>query len=320
MSSAGIGPNDFISLVKDAMVKMYDDLPAGDPDDANRRPADFYGRHIPKATIKDYIKRILYYTQQSISYYEHKIEVATGANQLHATDPKKATELLAVCIATYLTRLQMKGIVLDRWNIHRLLLGAFILAYKTQMDYKLDMEWIGKVGGVSLAQANEIELSFLKLLNWKVHLNPEQIKATAIDVLKLDPAVAEDLLTYRYEVHDAVMGAPITERINLDSTVVEPKSVNNATTHSVTRQQQPQQQPQTQPQEPQQEQQQQQPPQQQPQPNPNDKRCLPPMFAAFANRLSGMFTRGPDGDQKTDGASDPNNPQPGPNGTHKNKS
>merc|ERR1719210_928765 len=62
---------------------------------------------------------------------------------------------------------------IDSRNIHKLLLSSVVLATKyLDDDYCLNSHF-AEIGGVKLLELNKLELSFLQLIQWKLHVQPD---------------------------------------------------------------------------------------------------------------------------------------------------
>ena len=71
----------------------------------------------------------------------------------------------------YIDRLITKRrIVLDQLNVHRLLVTSVMLAAKFFDDHYLDNQHYAAVGGVPKAEMNVLELEFLFLLEFNLHV------------------------------------------------------------------------------------------------------------------------------------------------------
>merc|ERR1719266_689595 len=62
---------------------------------------------------------------------------------------------------------------IDSLNIHKLLLSSVVLATKyLDDDYFLNSHF-AEIGGVKLPELNKLELSFLQLIQWRLHVLPD---------------------------------------------------------------------------------------------------------------------------------------------------
>ncbi|EKX43970.1 hypothetical protein GUITHDRAFT_39669, partial [Guillardia theta CCMP2712] len=76
----------------------------------------------------------------------------------------------------YLERLKRRApdIFLNSHNWQRLILVSMMLATKTFDDkYYSNKVW-GKIGGITTAELNNLELEFLNLMGWRMQLNRDE--------------------------------------------------------------------------------------------------------------------------------------------------
>jgi hypothetical protein len=76
-----------------------------------------------------------------------------------------------VLALVYVDRLhQLQGVALSPLNVHRVLLTSVVLAAKFFDDHYFNNAYYAKVGGVPGAEMNELELEFLLLVNFSLHV------------------------------------------------------------------------------------------------------------------------------------------------------
>lgn len=68
------------------------------------------------------------------------------------------------------------GLILNPYNIHRIILGCLLLAIKYNEDIYFTNEQYAKVGGVSLKELNCLEDSSIQLLNYNLYLSDDIYK------------------------------------------------------------------------------------------------------------------------------------------------
>lgn len=103
-----------------------------------------------------------------------------------------SSECFVIC-AAYLDRLDRRhpGIT-DMLSCHRLLLCSLMLAVKFHDDEHYVNSFYAEVGGVSLAELNALELVMMRLLDFRLHMFPEDfevyrallVKAAVLDTTK----------------------------------------------------------------------------------------------------------------------------------------
>ena len=76
----------------------------------------------------------------------------------------------------YLERVAEKGVDLgiNSLSVHRLLLTAVLLAIKYLEDVLYDNAHFAIVGGLDVQELNMLELDMLKVLNFRLHISPEE--------------------------------------------------------------------------------------------------------------------------------------------------
>ncbi|EFJ42348.1 cyclin [Volvox carteri f. nagariensis] len=62
-------------------------------------------------------------------------------------------------------------------NVHRLLLSGVMLAAKLTDDHYFNNAFYGRVGGVSVQEMNRLELEMLRLLDYRLHVPWEELRA-----------------------------------------------------------------------------------------------------------------------------------------------
>lgn len=108
----------------------------------------FISKKIPAISIKDYIERLLKHS--------------------------KVFNEIIIIILIYLDTICAKNkINLDYYNIHKLILAAFIVAIKFHEDDVYSMNFYAKLGGLTIREALNLEYEFLSLLDFKLFINPK---------------------------------------------------------------------------------------------------------------------------------------------------
>ena len=106
----------------------------------------FISRKIPKISIKDFIDRLLKYSK---TFHE-----------------------IAVIIFIYIDKICNKHkINLNYYNIHKLILAAFIVAIKFHEDEYYSMNYYAKLGGISNKEAIKLEYEFISLIDFKLFVD-----------------------------------------------------------------------------------------------------------------------------------------------------
>lgn len=80
-----------------------------------------------------------------------------------------------VSMLIYIDRLQSNcpELLLSEMNCHRIIMGALVLAIKYLDDEVFSNSHYARVGGVTPQEMNQLEITLLELLNWNLHVSPE---------------------------------------------------------------------------------------------------------------------------------------------------
>jgi len=144
------GLDDVIAAVEDVLQCSdasftYEDAPV--------RSHMFFARKIPPVSAKDYILRLHWYSRCSESALVIALIYLEQALSSYRKD----------CPAFQYTR----------QNIHRYLIAALLSAIKTQEDIPDLNSFYAIVAGITLAELNALEISFLKELGWSTFVDPK---------------------------------------------------------------------------------------------------------------------------------------------------
>eukprot|EP01062_Namystynia_karyoxenos_P082136 TRINITY_DN9193_c0_g1_i1.p1 TRINITY_DN9193_c0_g1~~TRINITY_DN9193_c0_g1_i1.p1 ORF type:complete len:255 (+),score=50.62 TRINITY_DN9193_c0_g1_i1:81-767(+) len=70
--------------------------------------------------------------------------------------------------AIYVRRMrEMSGLALTSFNVHRILITALVIMVKYNSDVHYCNTWYARVGGIPLAEMNQMEAAFLQAMNWE---------------------------------------------------------------------------------------------------------------------------------------------------------
>ncbi|OWZ03480.1 hypothetical protein PHMEG_00024782 [Phytophthora megakarya] len=79
-----------------------------------------------------------------------------------------------VLALVYIDRLhQMQGFVLTELNVHRVVITSVVLSAKFFDDHYFNNAYYAKVGGVPCPEMNELEVEYLLLINFSLHVSSE---------------------------------------------------------------------------------------------------------------------------------------------------
>ena len=105
----------------------------------------FTGRTLPKINLKDFINRIIAYTE---------IEKNT-----------------LICSLIYLDEIDKKKPITE-FNIHRIFFSAVLISIKYNEDDIFKNDYYAKIAGVTLNEINKMESTFISLLDFNLYINP----------------------------------------------------------------------------------------------------------------------------------------------------
>ncbi|XP_019446963.1 PREDICTED: cyclin-U2-1-like [Lupinus angustifolius] len=107
----------------------------------------FDSKEIPDMTIESYLERIFKYTRAGPSVY--------------------------VVAYVYIDRFchNNPGFWINATNVHRLLITTIMVASKYVEDMNYRNSYFAKVGGLTTKELNELELEFLFMMGFKLHVN-----------------------------------------------------------------------------------------------------------------------------------------------------
>ncbi|ETV81329.1 hypothetical protein H257_05876 [Aphanomyces astaci] len=132
-----------LSVVLEGMVHPADSIPVG-----YLRRTKFEAFRAPQISILDYLVRIHTYASCSPECF--------------------------VLALVYIDRLhQMQGFVMTDLNVHRVIITSIVLAAKFFDDHYFNNAYYAKVGGVPCTEMNELEVEFLLLTNFTLHVSTD---------------------------------------------------------------------------------------------------------------------------------------------------
>ena len=106
----------------------------------------FSSNSIPNISINDYLKRIQTYSE---------IE--------------KSTLIIALILIDHTCK--KSGLILNYYNIHRVLFGSILISIKYNEDTYYDNKFYSEIAGVKLKELKLIEYAFLELNDFNVFIN-----------------------------------------------------------------------------------------------------------------------------------------------------
>ena len=120
----------------------------------------FTNMYIPSISIKDYLLRLSKYS--------------------------KINESTIILILIYIDRIcNRNNFILTYYNIHKLILAAFVLAIKYNEDNYYSMIFYSKIGGVTLSELNNLEYEYLILINYNLFIQTNLFDKYYNDIMSL---------------------------------------------------------------------------------------------------------------------------------------
>ena len=117
----------------------------------------FHALRAPSISIYDYVERIFKYAACSSECF--------------------------VLALIYVDRIiQRQGFVINSLNVHRVVITSIMLAAKFFDDHYFKNGFYAKVGGVPCNEMNSLEVEFLFLLNFSLHVPPETYKKYYVEL------------------------------------------------------------------------------------------------------------------------------------------
>jgi len=140
--------NYIINIINDSQVIKYD----------NYKMYHLTCKYIPKLSIENYIRQILY----SGIIHKNNIDGAI---------------LYTINMLKYL---KLKNISLNSYNCHRIILTLLMLSSKIHEEYIYSNSHWAKISGTTTKDINIMELAILEVLNYDLHIIISQEKAISI--------------------------------------------------------------------------------------------------------------------------------------------
>ena len=156
---------DLLEMMSSLLTKIIhtnDNLGAENKIDVSIKPSSrnidptllFRGQNIPKLPINKYLQRAHHYCATSNDVY---LSLLVYFDRLSQPDRDPETN----------EQIGLPKLILDSYNIHRLIITAFTVATKFSQDIYFTNKRYAKVGGISDNELNKLELVFLDLLSWE---------------------------------------------------------------------------------------------------------------------------------------------------------
>jgi len=165
-----------IELISDLLVKICEENKIK-KSNKNYLLKSFTCKNIPSISIKDYFLRL----------------------SKHA----KVNESTIILILIYIDRIcNMNHFILTYYNIHKLILAAFILAIKYNEENYYSMIYYSKIGGVSVTELNILEYEYLILIRYKLFVQQKLFDKYYNDLMSLKDESEDDENEEEYEEYE----------------------------------------------------------------------------------------------------------------------
>mmetsp|Transcript_18434 Transcript_18434/g.25524 ORF Transcript_18434/g.25524 Transcript_18434/m.25524 type:complete len:215 (-) Transcript_18434:83-727(-) len=176
-----------LSTVLSRLIEINDQAP-----ESNLRTTRFHSVSVPDIPLQKYLKRISRYTDCNVE--------------------------TLVCAVMYLLRVSRRSeIMITSLSVHRLLITSIVIAMKYVEDECFTNRYMAKVGGVSLVELNRLEVSFLKKLDFSLHIAPENFEQFCTEICRLDAQIMMEEISARLppvEITTPLHELPETRREN----------------------------------------------------------------------------------------------------------
>lgn len=144
----------------------------------------FYGKYPPKITVEEYLFRIqtycpttndiyisllVYFDKISKRCHDYTIRNDNDHSILHNNNNNNHN-------INNTSSKQSQTFVMDSYNIHRLLLAGITVGTKFSSDFFYSNSRYARVGGISLSEINNLELTFMMLLDFKLTVQIEELQ------------------------------------------------------------------------------------------------------------------------------------------------
>ena len=93
----------------------------------------------------------------------------------------------------------MNHFILTYYNIHKLILAAFVLAIKYNEDNYYSMVYYSKIGGVPVAELNKLEFEYLILIGFRLFVHTQLFEKYYNDLMSLKDDSDEEDYDEEYE-------------------------------------------------------------------------------------------------------------------------
>ncbi|CEP17459.1 hypothetical protein [Parasitella parasitica] len=185
---------DIVADLLDSIIETNDRLISN-----NATVTHFHSRTIPNIAVRPYLVRILKFTPFS-------------------------NEVL-LCLLIYFDRMvkfKKTRYAVNSYTVHRLLITGIVVASKFTSDVFYPNSRYAKVGGIPLCELNQLELEFLFLCNFDLHVKLEDMQAYGDQLLQHALINQQPMLSPVAEVTSLSVSSPPLSPPNTDSPYLSP--------------------------------------------------------------------------------------------------
>jgi hypothetical protein len=191
----GIAGVSVVKVLSSVLERMIDQSRHCDGAQAQSALSKFQSSSVPGISVVDYLQRISSFAKCSDSCF--------------------------IVALVYLDRLiESRRVALTVLNVYRLMITTVLVAAKMFEDEYFNNSFYARLGGVSVAELNVLELEFVKLLGFSTHVDVATSNRYFLEFWKLDPGCVGrplsgfilDALSSRPAVADVVPPVPVLTR------------------------------------------------------------------------------------------------------------
>lgn len=181
MAAAKGSQRQLIGLIGDALenVASLNDCFCSDPCKLTTEDDNllvFRSSQRPSFLFRDYLARLVHY----LSAWRRE---QTG----HACDVGLRSLLIAIIYADRIHQMHPRARV-STFNMHRIILTGMLVATKFTEDSRVSNRFWSQVGGIELAELNQLEFQFCALLKFDLFVHPDEYESCFTLVSRLMPA------------------------------------------------------------------------------------------------------------------------------------
>jgi hypothetical protein len=133
-------------------------------------------------------------------------------------------ECYIICLLYIDRLLQSQSLNVCSNNIHKLLITSIMIAAKFFDDSIFDNAHFAQVGGISLKEINALEIEFLKLINYRLHVEPEDFAQYRDSIIAARSLFIENLESFVTNIETSEKQLEDSEYSTTDNERIEDSS------------------------------------------------------------------------------------------------